>query len=648
MEHHKIVAKYWRDSLIDNQFSHGKYKSSDLIKTFVLNRKSAFFKVNEKNVLKGLPSFENGMVETSYIPFAYKKITNYNSQEKNYLPEIILPVRFKVLVSENGFIYPIEKPVIPRDLLLPLDKDDFFIGSMEDYDLFIAQNDIPLFEFSEAHEWEKYYSESIESQYRDGLVNYLRENSLIDGAQITDDYKKQMKVLSQKEGFSEALNKYNEKWDETIEDKLTNDLAFKKSVESYIAKWDDFFQSIEQLLDKVVQSKELVDCYEKVKFAYFTKGKLDVSSKITAVYEDIYTRKEDVDLPLFKNYTTIEEEREISIVNSDAYFSKRLGHNNDIYPLADAQRTAVSALIAAKQGEILPVNGPPGTGKTTMLLSVVACLWIENAVKGNDPPVIIANSTNNQAVTNIIDAFAKDFSKGTGDFAGRWIDGIDSFGSYFVSSKRSVEAEEKGYMTEDVIKKMETEDFYLKAKHSFLEKSRKTFQDNNITIEESVQKLHELLLKEKCLLENIEEAYQNYHTSGEQIRKAFSVDYTDEVSIVNLGKTLLENKKEIAVIEDKWEQYLSTESLFLSVFSFLTFVRKKRNLKAKIYAKENHFFQYFHIDNMDAERFLSIIEDEKAIVSASIQKYDAFKKASEEYVMALNELESGIPPNQSL
>ena len=644
MEHHKIVAKYWRDSLIDNQFSHGKYKSSDLIKTFVLNRKSAFFKVNEKNVLKGLPSFENGMVETSYIPFAYKKITNYNSQEKNYLPEIILPVRFKVLVSENGFIYPIEKPVIPRDLLLPLDKDDFFIGSMEDYDLFIAQNDIPLFEFSEAHEWEKYYSESIESQYRDGLVNYLRENSLIDGAQITDDYKKQMKVLSQKEGFSEALNKYNEKWDETIEDKLTNDLAFKKSVESYIAKWDDFFQSIEQLLDKVVQSKELVDCYEKVKFAYFTKGKLDVSSKITAVYEEIYTRKEDVDLPLFKNYTTIEEERERPIVDSGIYFSKRLGHNNDKYPLADAQRTAVSALIAAKQGEILPVNGPPGTGKTTMLLSVVACLWVENAVKGNDPPVIIANSTNNQAVTNIIDAFAKDFSKGTGDFAGRWIDGIDSFGSYFVSSKRSVEAEEKGYMTEDVIKKMETEDFYLKAKHSFLEKSRKTFQDNNITIEESVQKLHELLLKEKCLLENIEEAYQNYHTSGEQIRKAFSVDYTDEVSIVNLGKTLFENKKEIAVIEDKWEKYLSTESLFLSVFSFLPFVSKKRNLKAKIYAKENHFFQYFHIDNMDAERFLSIIEDEKAIVSASIQKYDAFKKASEEYVMALNELESGIPP----
>lgn len=643
MEHYKKVAKYWRDSLIDKLFSCGKYKSSDLTKTFVLNRKNAFFKVNEKNILKRLSSFEDDTVETWYIPFTYRKMTNHNRYEKDYRPEILFPIIFKVMVSENGFIYPIEKPVIPRDLLLPLDKDDFFIGSMEDYDLFIAQNDIPLFEFSEAHEWEKYYSESIESQYRDGLINCLRENSLIDG-ETTEDYKKQMKVLSQKKGFSEVLDKYNEKWDETIEYKLTNDLAFKKSVNSYIAKWDDFFQSIEQLLDKVVRSKEVLDCYEKVKSAYFTEGKLDVSSKITAVYEEIYTRKEDVDLPLFKNYTTIEEEHERPIVDSGIYFSKRLGHNNDKYPLADAQRTAVSALIAAKKGEILPVNGPPGTGKTTMLLSVVACLWVEKAVKGNDPPVIIANSTNNQAVTNIIDAFAKDFSKGTGDFAGRWIDGIDSFGSYFVSSMRSVESEEKGYMTEDVIKKMETEDFYLKAKRSFLEKSRKAFQDDNITVEESVQKLHELLLKEKRLLENVEEAYQNYHTSGGQIRKAFSVDYTDEDSIVNLGKTLFENKKEIAVIEDKWEQYLSTESLFLSVFSFLPFVRKKRNLKAKIYAKENDFFQYFHIDNMDAERFLSVIEDEKAIVSASIQQYDAFKKASEEYVMALNELESGIPP----
>ena len=184
----------------------------------------------------------------------------------------------------------------------------------------------------------------------------------------------------------------------------------------------------------------------------------------------------------------------VSYTHLNLFFSKRLGHNNNVYPLADAQRTAVSALLSGKQGEILPVNGPPGTGKTTMLLSVVACLWVENAVKEVEPPVIIANSTNNQAVTNIIDAFAKDFSKGIGDFAGRWIDDVKSFGSYFVSSMRSAEAREKGYITEDAVKDMETEDFYINAKESFLSRSGKTFINKDITVEESVRELHQLLI----------------------------------------------------------------------------------------------------------------------------------------------------------
>ena len=57
--------------------------------------------------------------------------------------------------------------------------------------------------------------------------------------------------------------------------------------------------------------------------------------------------------------------------------------------------------------DILAVNGPPGTGKTTFVLSVVASLWIESALKEEDPN--IAASTKKQAVTNVIDAFGKDF-----------------------------------------------------------------------------------------------------------------------------------------------------------------------------------------------------------------------------------------------
>ena len=235
MEHYKRVTKYWRDSLVDKQFSQGKYKFSNLAKSFLLNDKNNFFRVNNKNVLCNLFSGEDSTVETFYIPFSHKKITSHNKHEKDYRPEILFPIIFKVQVSENGFIYPIEKPIIPRDLLLPLDKEDFFIGNMDDYDLFVTQNDIPKFEFSETSEWEKYYSENIESQYQKGLIEYLLKESIIDNERAQEDCKKLIKSLNRnktvKKKFLCAQGKYNEDWSKTIEDKLTDDGIFYKHIE---------------------------------------------------------------------------------------------------------------------------------------------------------------------------------------------------------------------------------------------------------------------------------------------------------------------------------------------------------------------------------------------------------------------------------
>lgn len=121
-----------------------------------------------------------------------------------------------------------------------------------------------------------------------------------------------------------------------------------------------------------------------------------------------------------------------------------LGYASNKYALSDAQRVATIATHNLNDGGVLAVNGPPGTGKTTMLLSIVASEWIRAAINQSEPPIIIAASTNNQAVTNIIDAFAKDFSEGEPPFNGRWIDGVSSYGCRIANDKNKKKERSEG------------------------------------------------------------------------------------------------------------------------------------------------------------------------------------------------------------
>jgi Cdc6-like AAA superfamily ATPase len=131
-------------------------------------------------------------------------------------------------------------------------------------------------------------------------------------------------------------------------------------------------------------------------------------------------------------------------------FCERLGHSGDEFPLAMAQRDALSHYLTQQSGDILAVNGPPGTGKTTLVLSIIATEWARAALNKTEPPVVIATSTNNQAVTNIIEAFGKDFSTGTGAMSGRWLPELKSYGAYFPSSGRKADAAKK-YQTDDFL-----------------------------------------------------------------------------------------------------------------------------------------------------------------------------------------------------
>lgn len=197
---------------------------------------------------------------------------------------------------------------------------------------------------------------------------------------------------------------------------------------------------------------------------------------------------------------------------------KHLGQMQDEYPLADAQRGAVHCINNLNIGEVLAVSGPPGTGKTSLLQSIVANMIVESVVREDAPvPLILASSTNNKAITNIIDAFNGEKDKtststSTIDLYHRWLcymsDEKESFVPLAVyCPSASVDKNKvKEYFTTDTqgggnygaLRQhyyQDSSDFYIRARKSLNLKNNENVEDIKKTllslIDEKQRKLKE-------------------------------------------------------------------------------------------------------------------------------------------------------------
>ena len=165
---------------------------------------------------------------------------------------------------------------------------------------------------------------------------------------------------------------------------------------------------------------------------------LGAKRKIIAVLENICESGEAN--KLYKNYiTTVPPQLKPSppLQYSQRHALKHVGQMTGEFPLSPQQRNAFHYFIEQAHGEILAVNGPPGTGKTTLLGSVVANLWTQAALDKTHPPLIVAASNNNQAVTNILESFARIDETGMAEtLQGRWLPNMDTYGLYCCSQTK--------------------------------------------------------------------------------------------------------------------------------------------------------------------------------------------------------------------
>ncbi len=114
-----------------------------------------------------------------------------------------------------------------------------------------------------------------------------------------------------------------------------------------------------------------------------------------------------------------------------------LAQSRPLFPLDSTQRSAVAAILSLQEGEMQAVNGPPGSGKTSMLRAVVASQWVSAALEQRECPITVACGATNQSVTNVIEAFGKaPHPDSSLPHAQRWIVDASSYGAYLPAKDR--------------------------------------------------------------------------------------------------------------------------------------------------------------------------------------------------------------------
>jgi AAA domain/PLD-like domain len=377
------------------------------------------------------------------------------------------------------------------------------------------------------------------------------------------------------------------------QDKFLSDGGFgeEHSISTHAVGWTGYLKFCDQLLEVV--SGDWFDT--DASFTERSPGFFEVADDASAMVRGILSLYDDLiardDVPsLMRNYARIAPRSLSPLLPKPYALSERLGHSNDIFPTAENQRDVLAHLAKAEHGEIIAVNGPPGTGKTTMLLSAIASAWVKAAAEEGDPPVIVAASANNQAVTNIIDAFGKDYAVGTGPFAGRWLPDIKSFGLFLSSAAREQEAS-KTYQTESFVRTLETQAYVTKAKAAYLSKAQVAFEEPDLEdVEEVTKCLRDRINAQIAKMTNIDKAHAGKLRSETALTAELGNDPGAALGERQTRLTEVQGSlTEVEELAQRWDRHVANESALLAFFSFLPSVARKRLAAARTVFREAGF-----------------------------------------------------------
>lgn len=245
------------------------------------------------------------------------------------------------------------------------------------------------------------------------------------------------------------------------------------------------------------------------------EDEITAASAIINLYEKINNCSEN--LPLLSRIIDLNHDKEIAPLDvSDfaAYNDMHIGQMNYKFPISISQRKALYTLLS-KDNRVFAVNGPPGTGKTTLLQSVVANEMVRSVVEngGTNPPMILACSANNQAVTNIIESFSKSGTR-TGQLEGRWLPNLEGYATFLPSAMQVTKGNAPyNYCTLNgagIFSDVENMEYIRHAEKYYIEKALTYLGGRGLTTTLAVQKLKEKILTIKSVINNGSESWKRY------------------------------------------------------------------------------------------------------------------------------------------